>query len=237
VGASRPRVCTLAHPWRPGWHRPDTRDAVGRNPLCGSARSCRGEWGTLGWVSTRETAHVAFRMARPREVRIPTTAKPAAHSPWRHGGIVLALVATTGGLAMVPWTAPSLASLPGVISGSGPAKVGEAVAGMPSGEQRGLEPSTTTPSRSWPRCPECGVVESVRPIAGPGGPGEHDDANDRAAARAFVAAADRESAARDGYEVTVRFRDGSTTTFGASTPRLWRVGSRVNVIGTPESRP
>lgn len=176
-------------------------------------------------------------MARPREVRIPTTAKPAARSPWRYGGILLALVATTGGFAMVPWTAPSLASLPGVISASGPAAVRETVAGVPSGEQPGLEASTTTPSRSWPRCPECGVIESVRPMAGSGGAGEHDDANDRAAARASVAAAYRESAARDGYEVTVRFRDGSTTTFGATAPRFWRVGSRVNVIGAHESRP
>lgn len=179
-------------------------------------------------------------MARRTEVRIPTTAKPAARSPWRHGVIVLALLAPAVGFAIVPWTAPSLAILPDVLSRLGPALVAEPAAPVPSDAQRGSGPAAATALRSWPRCPECGVIESVRPMAGPGRTGEHDDANDRAVARAS-AAADRAIAAgapvRDTYEVTIRFRDGSTTTFGATTPRLWRVGSRVNVIGTTESRP
>jgi hypothetical protein len=63
--------------------------------------------------------------------------------------------------------------------------------------------------RAWPRCPECGVIESVREIA-----------PDRL------------------YVVTVRFRDGTTTMFDAANPRTWRLGSPVSVIGgsgTPRS--
>ena len=56
--------------------------------------------------------------------------------------------------------------------------------------------------RAWPRCPECGVIESVREIA-----------PDRL------------------YVVTVRFRDGTTTMFDAANPRTWRLGSPVSVIG------
>jgi hypothetical protein len=33
------------------------------------------------------------------------------------------------------------------------------------------------------------------------------------------------------YETTIRFRDGSTTVFNEVTPRTWRLGSRVIVIG------
>ena len=70
--------------------------------------------------------------------------------------------------------------------------------------------SSAIEPRARPRCPGCGVIESVREL------GESAGARDDA---------------RPGYEVTVRFRDGTTTTFDAAGPRLWRVGSRVNVLG------
>ena len=66
--------------------------------------------------------------------------------------------------------------------------------------------------RAWPRCPQCGVIESVREVA----PDEGSDALPRR------------------YEVTIRFRDGTTTMFDAAKPRAWRLGSRVNVIGGAE---
>jgi hypothetical protein len=33
------------------------------------------------------------------------------------------------------------------------------------------------------------------------------------------------------YEFTVRFRDGSTTVLSEASPRTWRLGNRVIVIG------
>jgi len=65
--------------------------------------------------------------------------------------------------------------------------------------------------RAWPRCPQCGVIESVREVA----PDDGSDALSR-------------------YEVTIRFRDGTATMFDAAKPRAWRLGSRVNVIGGAE---
>ena len=88
--------------------------------------------------------------------------------------------------------------------------------------------SVAKASRAWPRCPGCGVVESVREVA----PGDEADTERRAArstnrARSAPATNDQPSGR---YEVTVRFRDGTTTMFDAAQPRAWRPGSRVNVI-------
>jgi hypothetical protein len=37
------------------------------------------------------------------------------------------------------------------------------------------------------------------------------------------------------YEITVRFRDGSTTVLMEASPRTWRLGNRVIVIGRPNA--
>jgi hypothetical protein len=55
-------------------------------------------------------------------------------------------------------------------------------------------------------CTDCGVIESMRQSERPTVDGRH-------------------------YEFTVRFRDGSTTIFNETNPRMWRLGSRVMVIG------
>jgi hypothetical protein len=65
-------------------------------------------------------------------------------------------------------------------------------------------------SRAW--CAECGVVESIRQIAGSGG----------------AIAANTTTA--KGYKITVRLRDGSSTVFNEANPGTWRLGSRVIVI-------
>jgi hypothetical protein len=65
-------------------------------------------------------------------------------------------------------------------------------------------------------CPECGFVESVRPIERSGG------------ASGATIAANAQSAR--GYEITVRLRDGSSTVFNEANPGTWRLGSRVIVI-------
>ncbi|MCC7327857.1 MAG: hypothetical protein IT521_13765 [Burkholderiales bacterium] len=75
--------------------------------------------------------------------------------------------------------------------------------------------------RSQFRCPECGVVKSVRPIERAG----------EAAADATTAAGVMETT----YEVTVRLRDGSTMVFNAVGPHGWRPGSRIIVIAGAEA--
>ena len=73
------------------------------------------------------------------------------------------------------------------------------------------------------RCPECGVVESIRQIGRSGADPVAGGASDPA-----IAADDT---ADNGYEITVRLRDGSRTVFTEASPRTWRLGSRVLVIG------
>ena len=58
-------------------------------------------------------------------------------------------------------------------------------------------------------CTECGMIESVR----------------ESAVRGEQAAESTRS-----YEVTIRFRDGSTRVFSEATPRMWRSGTAVKII-------
>ena len=81
----------------------------------------------------------------------------------------------------------------------------------------GGSPDALVPaSRRRRACHECGTIQSMRQIERYG-----DVAGD--------AGSDRALAEKD-YEITVRFRDGSTTIFNEATPRSWRSGSRVIVI-------
>jgi hypothetical protein len=70
--------------------------------------------------------------------------------------------------------------------------------------------------RSRAGWPECGFVESSRPI----------ERFDGASGSAIAANA---QSARS-YEITVRLRDGSSAVFNEASPRTWRLGSRVIVI-------
>lgn len=168
-----------------------------------------------------EAAHDAFRMARYKEVDVPASIERPAHSPLWLGAIVLGVLAGAGLFAIAPWSGASNASLAVAGPQSGHAAVAERSDAAEAGEasRRTSEPSTAKQPRAWPRCPECGVIESVRPLADATG-----------------SAIPAREAARGGHEVTVRFRDGSTTTFDAATPRHWRVGSIVNVIGPAARR-
>lgn len=161
--------------------------------------------------------------------------QPTRSPKWRRT-ILLGLLAAAGLFAIPRWMpASSIGSVDaGPLSGQPTA---EARAGNPEGGQA-LRQAPESPAadapRAWPRCPECGVIESVRELADSGGASALQPVADHARR---PGATDDATAAKDdrryGYEVTVRFRDGSTTTFDASGPRLWRVGSRVNVLGAP----
>jgi hypothetical protein len=80
----------------------------------------------------------------------------------------------------------------------------------------GLEDTYVNDPRNRAWCPECGFVESIRHIESPRG------ASGSAIAASALTGKD--------YEITIRFRDGSTTVFNEATPRTWRLGSRVIVI-------
>ncbi len=84
-------------------------------------------------------------------------------------------------------------------------------------------------------CRECGVIESMRRREHVGDIGrletlEGKSARDVPGGPSGSASAANSSVAKN-YEFTVRFRDGSTAIFTETSPRVWRLGSRVMVIG------
>jgi hypothetical protein len=99
---------------------------------------------------------------------------------------------------------------------------------------RALE-AVTVDRRNRPSCPECGVVESMRQIERSSESGRQEAVAHKAtkgvAGDSPGSAIAANAATRKGYEFTVRFRDGSTAVFSEASPRTWRLGSRVMVIG------
>jgi hypothetical protein len=85
------------------------------------------------------------------------------------------------------------------------------------------------------QCPECGVIESMRQIERSSDRGR-ERAGDVKVARGVPGAPSggpiiANAVTGKSYEFTVRFRNGSTTAFTEASPRDWRLGSRVKVIG------
>ena len=85
---------------------------------------------------------------------------------------------------------------------------------------------TTSEARAKPRCPECGVIVSMREIevrnedSGPGATG-------------WVVAGNQDETrvkSTRSYEITVRLADGSSRVFNDANPARWRSGERVIVI-------
>lgn len=89
-------------------------------------------------------------------------------------------------------------------------------------------------ARAGARCPECGVIVSMREISGhaddsgPGAAGEA-TAGNRGELRVY---------APRRYEIMVRMADGSSRVIDHASPARWRTGERLIVIaGTDPSRP
>jgi hypothetical protein len=159
-----------------------------------------------------------------------------ASLPTRIGGIALGLMVAAGSFAIAGSTRGS-----GAIDDTDP-RTGHAADAARSGEAGAWDLQESAPAapaaikpRQWPRCPECGVVESVRRTQVSVGADGQAIALDGSAAFAHGSASESAFDANDGaegvYEVSVRHRDGSTTMFTTATPRIWRQGSQVNVIG------
>jgi hypothetical protein len=202
--------------------------------MCTSAPNDGGEQGTLHRVPAIDVAFAASRPAPRKGAGISTNLKRSARSRCWFGAIALGLLAGIVLGVIVPWTAVSSAGVPGDDPRYGRATVAEGEA-----DARASERSTTMKPRRWPRCPECGVIDAVRPIAESVRALDRADAVERARTRALRAVADDAIGAHDdvadSYEVTVRFLDGSTTTFDTAAPRRWPVGGRVSVIAGRET--
>jgi hypothetical protein len=156
--------------------------------------------------------------------------RPATVPVWV-AEVALCFVAALGLVAIARSIPVSYAGIP---DGGAPSAYPAAVSGSEDaqGPLAAAKPSIDARRRS--SCTGCGVVESMRRVAGPG------TAASRRAGRVDVAAGvsggqsanaiAEDATATEGYEITVRLRDGSTTVFNEATPRAWRPGSRVVVI-------
>jgi hypothetical protein len=148
-------------------------------------------------------------------------------------GISLCLVTALGTLPIVRSIPVSYASIPdGRVASMDEAEPGgHRDARADRSEADGASAHPATHPRYRARCPECGVVESMREIGRSGdriGQAAVDlDSTRRTCGSAFGADAATERC----FEITVRFRDGSRTVFREASPRAWRAGNRVMVIG------
>ena len=84
----------------------------------------------------------------------------------------------------------------------------------------------TSEARAKPRCPECGVIVSMREIKArneDSGPG---------AAGGLVAGNQDETRVKStrSYDITVRLADGSSRVINDANPARWRTGERLMVI-------
>ena len=151
-------------------------------------------------------------------------------------GISICVLAVSGIGAIVRSIPASYANIP---NEDAPLKRGAAPNGSKDG--RGInqlalaETRNTINRRNRASCRACGVVESMRKIERPGDVGGQYTA-DIKRARSLTGGASGSAIAANattgkGYEITVRFRDGSTTVLNEASPRTWPSGSRVMVIG------
>jgi hypothetical protein len=153
--------------------------------------------------------------AHRKEIEIRTHFERPPRIPIRIAVISIFLLAASAIVAVVRAIPASYASIPNERASE------HAV--VPSG----LEDTYVNGPRNRAWCPECGFVESIRHIESSGNVGVAGGVSGGAPGGAIAASA----VTRKSYEITVRFRDGSTTVFNEATPRTWRLGSRVIVIG------
>jgi hypothetical protein len=148
----------------------------------------------------------------------------------------ICVLAASGIVAIVRSIPASYASIPNDdaplkrVSAPSGSEDGPAIYPLPLAAAR-----DTINRRNRARCPACGVVESMRKIERPGEVRGQYTAEIKVARGVTGGASGSAIAANaktgKGYEITVRFRDGSTTVLNEASPRTWPLGSRVMVIG------
>ena len=147
-------------------------------------------------------------------------------------GIALCVLAATGVVAVAHSVPASVAGslAAGMSAGEGMTANRAEVGELADREARANGAPAGISRRAALSCRECGVVESTRRIAHYVNSGRHDavlaNGTDTIPGQADGAGATTGAS----YEVTVRLRDGSRTTFTEPTPRAWRSGARVMVI-------
>ncbi len=144
-------------------------------------------------------------------------------------GALLCVVAASGTLAIV-------GSIPGMPAAGatdpaaplpGPAAAAATAAGNADPESESRPSPAAQEREDWRRCPECGVVKSIRVIAGSHAGSGSAPVHGRSNAGPET---------RRRYEITVRFRDGATTILNEASPRDWQVGNHVVVIAGANPR-
>jgi len=158
--------------------------------------------------------------------------EPPFGGPAWIAGVAIAVLAIWATIAIVLAIPPSIASV-GDEAGN---IVRAASSPLPREAARDPDADTGKPTnlRGRAPCAECGVVTSTRRIGRSVGSDVQDAS--RAAGRvgdenAAGSAMSGDALAGARYEVTVRFRDGTTATFVEDLPRSLPLGGRVIVIG------
>jgi hypothetical protein len=144
--------------------------------------------------------------------------------------VSLCSLAVWGSVAILRSIPASYANIPAGSAVSAQAALSDAAADAHDKDTQSLltVARPTIHRRSRASCTECGVVESIREIARPEGVGRQDV---KLAAHVSGGAIVASAITGRSYEVTIRFRDGSTTVFNEAGTRTWRMGTRVIVIG------
>jgi len=149
-------------------------------------------------------------------------------------GISISLLAVSGIIAFARSIPDSYANIPdeGALS-----EQTSTSADAQTGDQRvqlAVAPVSVS-RRNLAGCAECGVIESMRRIEHIGDLSRQDavgvEVKQRVPGSASGSGVGASTITGKGYEFTVRFRDGRTTVFRASSQRAWQLGSRVIVIG------
>jgi hypothetical protein len=161
-----------------------------------------------------------------------TPFKLPARGPVWIAGITVCLLAASGVVAVIRSIPASYANIPDKNAASAHAAVPSLPAHASSysydSQAAPPRPLATINRRNRTSCPECGVIESMRQIERSGA---HDTLDVKVARRVSGDAIASSAVTGKRYEITVRFRDGSTTVFNQAGPQALRPGNRVIVIG------
>ena len=159
--------------------------------------------------------------------------KLSARPPVWIAGISVCLLAASGVLAILRSIPVSYAGIPDKGTASEQAAPADAATDARANDPQ--SPLSLTPPtinrRSGASCSECGVVASIREIERSEVLGRQDAMEVKVAGRISGGAIVANPTTSRSYEITVRFRDGSTTVFNEASSRTWRLGARVIMLG------
>jgi hypothetical protein len=139
--------------------------------------------------------------------------------------LALCSLVAMGVFAVARTVTDSNAAIPQGIARSG----GDPAARVESNDAPGA--TAAAEARKPSRCPECGTIESIRRMdLARGSDRQGLDPRRAASSESGTPGAASATAAKI-YEITVRLSNGKTMVLNEATPRAWRPGARVMVIG------